>query len=189
MKVRIGVSLGGAGEPGRFGAAVDALEAAGVDSLWLPENVYSLTKSPAECPDEPAYVDLAFERGAPVSINGVPMPLVELIAILGTIAGAHGVGRIDVVKSHVAGVTPREVREAPAAVVLHAAHRQLRRLVTAKDLARFHRSVSLQYSDIICDGRWFTPMRGALDAFGEISGRIDHERVLDELFAEFCIGK
>jgi argininosuccinate synthase len=72
-----------------------------------------------------------------------------------------------VVKSHVAGVTPREVREAPAAVVLHAAHRQLRRLVTAKDLARFHRSVSLQYSDIICDGRWFTPMRGALDAFVE----------------------
>jgi argininosuccinate synthase len=89
------------------------------------------------------------------------------MAILGTIAGAHGVGRIDVVKNRLAGVRPREICEAPAAVVLHAAHKELQTLVTTRDLARFCQSVSLQYSDIICNGLWFAPIRAALDAFVE----------------------
>ena len=80
-----------------------------------PEEIYTLTKSPADCPDEPAYVEITFERGVPTAINGVAMPLVELIASLGTIAGAHGVGRIDMVENRLVGIKSREIYEAPAA--------------------------------------------------------------------------
>ena len=93
------------------------------------------------------------------------MPLVELIASLGTIAGAHGVGRIDMVENRLAGIKSREIYEAPAAVVLHMAHKELQRMVTTKDADRFSRSVSLQYADIVYNGLWFTPLREALDAY------------------------
>jgi len=130
-----------------------------------PEEIYTLTRRPADCPDEAAYVELTFERGVPTAINGVAMPLVELIASLGTIAGAHGVGRIDMVENRLAGIRPRQIYEAPAAVVLHMAHKELQRMVTTKDAARFSRAVSLQYADIVDNGLWFTPLREALDAY------------------------
>ena len=75
----------------------------------------------------------------PIGINGVAMPLLELIASLGTIAGAHGVGRIDMVENRLAGIKSREIYEAPAAVVLHAAHKELQKLVTTRDLDGFAR--------------------------------------------------
>ena len=93
------------------------------------------------------------------------MPLVELIASLGTIAGAHGVGRIDMVENRLVGIKSREIYEAPAAVVLHMAHKELQRMVTTKDADRFSRAVSLQYADIVYNGLWFTPLREALDAY------------------------
>jgi argininosuccinate synthase len=99
----------------------------------------------------------------PTAINGVAMPLVELVASLGTIAGAHGVGRIDMVE--LAGIKSREIYEAPAALVLHMAHKELQRMVSTKDAARFSRAVSLQYADIVYNGLWFTPLREALDAY------------------------
>ncbi|MQA30166.1 MAG: argininosuccinate synthase [Luteitalea sp.] len=120
------------------------------------EGVYTLTRDPAECPDEPAVVEIAFDRGIPRAINGVFMPLLELIASLGTIAGAHGVGR---------AAADGRLCEAPAAIVLHAAHRQLQGQATGGDLQAFARAVSLKYVDLICDGLWFTPLREALDAF------------------------
>ena len=146
-----------------------SIECGVLEDPWAepPEEIYTLTKPPAECPDEPAYVEVTFERGAPVAINGVPMPLVDLIASLGTIAGAHGVGRIDMVENRLVGIKSREIYEAPAAVVLHAAHKELQKLVTTKDLERFSRIVSLQYADIVYNGLWFTPLREALDAFVE----------------------
>src|SRR6185503_8792145 len=112
-------------------------------------------------------VELTFERGVPTAINGVSMSLIDLISNLGTIAGAHGVGRIDMVENRLVGIKSREIYEAPAAVVLHAAHKELQKLVTTKDLERFSRMVSLQYADIIYNGLWFTPLRHALDAFVE----------------------
>jgi argininosuccinate synthase len=132
-----------------------------------PDDVYSLTRSPAECPDDPAYVELTFEGGMPTAINGVPMPFVDLIASLGTIAGAHGVGRIDMVENRLVGIKSREIYEAPSAVVLHAAHKELQKLVTTRDLDRLARFVSLQYADLVYNGLWFTPAREALDAFVE----------------------
>ena len=138
-----------------------------------PDDIYSLTRSPAECPDDPAYVELTFEGGMPTAINGVPMPLVDLIASLGIISGAHGVGRIDMVENRLVGIKSREIYEAPSAVVLHAAHKELQKLVTTRDLDRLARFVSLQYADLVYNGLWFTPAREALDAFvGKVQERV-----------------
>jgi argininosuccinate synthase len=138
-----------------------------LDDPWAepPEEIYAITKRPVDCPDEAAYVEMTFDRGVPTAINGVAMPLVELIASLGTIAGAHGVGRIDMVENRVVGIKSREVYEAPAALVLHMAHKELQRMVTTKDADHFSQSVSLHYADIVYSGLWFTPLREALDAY------------------------
>jgi argininosuccinate synthase len=140
-----------------------------LEDPWVepPEEIYTLTKAPKDCPDEPAYVEISFERGVPTAINGVSMPLVELIGSLGTIAGAHGVGRIDMVENRLVGIKSREIYEAPAAVALHAAHMELQKFVTTRDLDRFACVVSKHYADIVYDGLWLMPMREALDAFVE----------------------
>ena len=90
-----------------------------------PEEIYTLTRAPHQSPDEPAYVEIEFARGVPVRANGIDMPLVELIESLETIAGAHGVGRIDRIETAPDGTKIREIAEAPAVVVLHAAYRAL----------------------------------------------------------------
>lgn len=130
-----------------------------------PEEVYVLTKSPSECPDEPAYAEIEFEGGVPVAVSGIPMPLPELIVSLETIAGAHGVGRIDVVDNRRPRRASRSIWEAPAAVALHAAHRDLQRFVTAHDLERIAREQGAAYANLIDAGLWFTPAREAMDAF------------------------
>ena len=144
-----------------------SIECPSLEDSWKepPEDSFTLTKPARECPDEPAYVEIAYEQGLPVSINGVAMPILELIASLGTIASAHGVGRIDVVEHRVGTTRIREVAEAPAAVLLHAGHRDLRKVSASRDFERFARTVSAEYADIIYRGRWFSPLRHALDAF------------------------
>jgi argininosuccinate synthase len=139
---------------------------AGVGDSWAepPESVYTLTRAAVECPQDAAYVEIAFERGVPTAVNGVAMPLVELMASLATIGGAHGVGRIDRVGSR-GGSASRELDEAPVAVVLHAAHKALQRMVTTPDAARVSSLVSVHYADLVDQGRWFSPLREALDAY------------------------
>ncbi len=129
-----------------------------------PDDIYTLTKSPAESPDRPAYVEIDFERGVPVATNGVAMSLVELIQSLETIAGGHGVGRIDMVENRLVGIKSREIYEAPAAVALHAAHRELQKFVTPRDLERLTSELGVRYADLVYNGLWFTPTREAIDA-------------------------
>jgi argininosuccinate synthase len=125
-------------------------------ALPLPAELFTLTRAAADCPDEPAFVDLAFNAGTPTSVNGVAMPLIDLIISLGTIAGAHGVGRVD---------TRDGACEAPAAVVLHQAHRALQIRTIDPETDQFARSVSRRYADLVARGAWFLPLRDALDAF------------------------
>jgi len=130
-----------------------------------PEDIYTLTRSPLLCPSEPAYVEIEFDQGVPVRANGVEMPLVELIESLETIAGAHGVGRIDMVENAAAGGKSREIYEAPAAVLLHTAHSELEKLVVPRDLERLGHELGRAYADLVYNGRWFSPTREAVDAF------------------------
>ncbi len=144
-----------------------SIECGVLEDPWAepPEDIYTLTKAPGSAPDVPAYLEIAFEAGVPVAVNGVPMPLTELIHSVGTIAGAHGVGRIDVVENRLVGIKSREIYEAPAAVALHAAHRELEGLVVARDLHRLKRELAVRYADLVYNGLWFTPTREAIDAF------------------------
>jgi argininosuccinate synthase len=145
-----------------------AIAFGGLEDSWTgrpPEDIYAFTKSVAECPDLPASIEIAFERGVPTAINGVEMPMLELIASLVTIAGAHGVGRVDMSENHLPGTRTREVFDGHAAVVLHAAHKDLQRIVLSSEAWHFTRTVSLQYADIIGAGGWFTPLREGLDAY------------------------
>jgi argininosuccinate synthase len=145
------------------------------DDPWVdpPEDLYALTRSPSECPNEAAHVEIAFERGTPTAINGVTMPLVDLFGSLRAIVGAHGVGRVDCVGNGPAGIRSRETYEAPAAVALHAAHKELQYLVTGPALERALRQVSRAYADLVYNGLWFTPLRQVLDAFvGAVQERV-----------------
>lgn len=117
-------------------------------NLW---GVYGSAKPPRQAPAEAAAVEIRFDRGVPSGVNGVPMPLVELIATLSHLAGAHRVGRFD---------TAEAVLDAPAAVVLHSAHRELQK---RKAAPREGDTLSRQYADIIASGQWPTAARAALD--------------------------
>jgi argininosuccinate synthase len=129
-----------------------------------PESIFEWTKSPQAGPDTPAVVDIEFERGVPAKINGVAMPFVDLIQSLQTIAGEHGVGRIDMIENRTGGAKSREIYEAPAAVTLHAAHRELQAFVTPRDLERLTSELGVKYADLVYKGLWFTATRQAIDA-------------------------
>lgn len=144
-----------------------SIECGCLEDPWCepPDDIYTLTKSPAEAPDRAAYVEIEFEKGVPVKINGVAMGLVELISSLETIAGAHGVGRLDMVENRLVGIKSREIYEAPAAVALHTAHKELESLVIPRDLERLKHQLGVVYADLVYNGLWFTPTREAIDAF------------------------
>jgi argininosuccinate synthase len=144
-----------------------SIECGVLDDPWAepPEDIFTLTRPSHDCPDEPAYVEIEFEGGVPVRANGIDMPLVELIESLDTIAGAHGVGRIDMVENRLVGIKSREIYEAPAAVILHTAHTDLERLVIPRDLERIKHDLGRAYADLVYNGLWFSPTREAIDAF------------------------
>lgn len=144
-----------------------SIECGVLEDPWTepPEEIYALTKAPTECPDSAAYIEIDFRRGVPTKVNGVAMPLTELINSLETIAGTHGVGRVDMVENRLVGIKSREVYEAPAATVLHAAHRELETLVIPRDLERLTRDLGQTYADLVYNGLWFTQTREAIDAF------------------------
>jgi argininosuccinate synthase len=125
------------------------------ETLWGRQgDACVLTISPERAPDTPAYVEIVFERGVPAAVNGVPMAMTELIESLSIIAGHHGVGRIESASS---------CTEAPAALVLHAAHAALESAVLPADVLRAKRARAHAYAAVIADGLWASPGREAMD--------------------------
>jgi argininosuccinate synthase len=129
------------------------------------EDVFALTTSPENAPDEPKYVEIGFEEGLPMTLDGEELPLVDLIAELGSVAGANGVGRIDMVEDRLVGIKSREIYESPAAIAIIAAHRELETLTLTRDVLRFKTTVEQRYAELTYEGLWFTPLKSALDAF------------------------
>lgn len=150
-----------------------SVECGVLEDPWVepPADAFAWTADPARCPAEPAYVAVQFEEGIPTAINGVAMPLMDLMSSLTTIAGAHGVGRIDMIENRAVGIKSREVYEAPAATVLHLAHRDLESLVFPRELMRVKRDLAASYADLVYNGLWHSPLRDALDAFVSTSQR------------------
>lgn len=130
-----------------------------------PEGAYELTAPIEKTPDEAEYIEIAFEQGVPISINGKKYQLDELILELNQIAGKHGVGRIDHVENRLVGIKSREVYECPGAMTLIKAHKELEDITLTKEVAHFKPVVSQKLSEVIYNGLWFSPIRDALQAF------------------------
>jgi argininosuccinate synthase len=130
-----------------------------------PRDAYQHTVPPEAAPNQPVFITIKFREGVPVGLNGRRVPPVELLKRLNDIGGAYGVGRIDLVENRLVGIKSREVYEAPAAVILHYAHRELERLVLDKPTARYKALIAQEYADLIYNGLWFSPLKKSFDAF------------------------
>jgi argininosuccinate synthase len=135
-------------------------------------DVFEMTTEPEEAPDEPRYVEICFEEGLPVSLGGEEMALLDLISALNAIAGENGVGRVDMIEDRLVGIKSREIYEAPAALTITQAHKELETMTLTKDVLRFKAAVEQRYAELTYDGLWFTPLKTALDAFIEETQKI-----------------
>ena len=165
-----------------------SIECGVLEDPWVepPEEVYAWTVSPEKAPDKPTYVIIGFEKGIPMSIDGVAMDGLKLIEKVQATAGKNGVGRIDHVENRLVGIKSREIYEAPAAVVLVMAHQALEALTLAKEQARFKARVAQEYADLIYNGQWFTGLRQDLAAYVESTQRFVTGEVRLKLFKGKC---
>ncbi|MBN1304309.1 MAG: argininosuccinate synthase [Anaerolineales bacterium] len=129
------------------------------------ESMFQLSASPEDAPDEPAYVEIEFESGTPVAINGEKLSSAALITRLNALGGAHGIGRVDIVENRLVGMKSHGVYETPGGTILMTAHREIESLVLDSETIRFKDLTALKYAELTYNGLWFTPLREALDAF------------------------
>jgi argininosuccinate synthase len=150
-----------------------SIECGVMEDPWAepPEDAFIWVKSVADTPDKPEYIEIGFEGGIPVALNGGKMDGISLIQQVNGLAGKHSIGRIDHIEDRVVGIKSREVYEAPAAVVLIQAHRALESLTLSKEQLRFKKIVSSEYADLVYNGLWFTSFREDLAAYVESSQR------------------
>ncbi len=161
-----------------------SIETGVLEDPWVapPRDVYAWTVDPAEAPS-PVEITLAFEAGVPVGLDGRSLEPVELVEALNELAGSHGVGRVDHVEDRLVGIKSREIYEAPAAIVIHAAHKALEGLTLSKDQLRFDRLVAAEVGQATYDGLWFSGLQANLREYtrtvqqaveGEVRLRLDH---------------
>ena len=130
-----------------------------------PEDIYQLTKDPLKCASKPTYLTVEFSKGVPVKLNGRRLEAVSLVAKLNRLAGDCAVGRIDMIENRLVGIKSREIYEAPAAVVLHLAHKELESLALDKETLQFKRIVAEKYAQLVYNGLWHSSLKTALDKF------------------------
>ncbi|MDT4986263.1 MAG: argininosuccinate synthase [Micromonosporaceae bacterium] len=143
-----------------------AVETGFLEDIWNAptEDLYSYTQDPT-VPREPDTVVITFAGGVPIAIDGKAVSAFEAIDELNRRAGAHGVGRLDMVEDRLVGIKSREVYEAPGAIALIVAHAELESVTVERDAARFKRTVDQRWGELVYDGLWFSPLKSALDAF------------------------
>jgi len=144
-----------------------SIECGVLEDPWVepPKDIYQLTQNEDKWPDKAEYLEIDFERGIPKKINNKSYDGVKLIKELNRRAGRHGIGRADVVENRVVGLKSREIYEAPGGTILYLAHKELEALTLDKEVLRFKELVALQYARLIYEGKWFTPLKEALDGF------------------------
>jgi argininosuccinate synthase len=165
-----------------------SIECGVLEDTWNepPEDVFLWTKSPEKTPARPAYLEIGFNKGIPVSLDGQKLDPVALIQKIHSLAGKHGIGRIDHVENRLVGIKSRENYEAPAAMVLLKAHQALEDLVLAKGQLRFKARVAAEYADLIYNGLWFTSMRQDLAAYVASTQRYVTGTIRVKLFKGNC---
>jgi argininosuccinate synthase len=144
-----------------------SIECGVLEDPWVepPADTYTLTKSPAQAPDKPQYLEIGFEKGVPTTLDNKEMDGITLIKNLNEIGGRHGIGRIDHIENRLVGIKSREIYEAPAAVVLIQAHQALEAMTMSKDQLRFKQKVAVEYADLIYNGLWFSQLNRDLSAY------------------------
>ena len=136
------------------------------DPYYEPtEEVFALTKRIEDTPNEPEYLEIGFEKGIPVAVNGQAYGPVEIFIYLNAIVGNHGIGRIDMLENRLVGIKSREIYETPALIMLIHAHRDLESLTLAKDVTMYKRGIEETYGQRVYNGLWYSPLKSAIDAF------------------------
>ena len=135
------------------------------------EGFLEMGVSPIQAPDEPTYVTIGFEAGAPVSINGETMKASKIIEKLNEVGGANGIGIIDIVENRLIGMKDRGVYETPGGTILYFAHEQLEMLTVDKETQHLKQKLAVDYADLIYNGKWFSPLQEALTAFANESNK------------------
>lgn len=128
-------------------------------------SIYKMSVAPEEAPDTPAYVEIEFQAGIPVALDGIKYNPVDLITKLNQLGGAHSVGIIDIVENRLVGMKSRGVYETPGGTLLFAAHKSLEKLALDRATTSFKKGISEKYAQLVYDGLWFTPLKEALDQF------------------------
>jgi len=166
-----------------------SIECGILEDPWVepPEEVFAWTKPIKETPDKPEYLEIGFEQGIPVSLNGNKLEAVSLVQQLNQIAGNHGVGRIDHLENRLVGIKSREIYEAPAATVLFKAHQALEAVTLSRLQLRFKEKVSIEYADLIYNGLWFSALRDDLAAYVSSCQRFVTGTVRVKLFKGNCL--
>jgi len=164
------------------------IECGVLEDTWNepPEDVFLWTRPPEKTPARPAYLEIGFEKGIPLTLNGRKVEPVTLVQKVHDLAGRHGIGRIDHVENRLVGIKSREIYEAPAAVVLLKAHLALEDLVLTKDQLRFKARVAAEYADLVYNGLWFTGMRQDLAAYVTSTQRYVTGTIRVKLFKGNC---
>jgi argininosuccinate synthase len=129
------------------------------------EAMFHITVAPEQAPDQPHYVNIYFDRGVPVALDGQVVGAVELLTKLNELGGAHGVGRVDMVENRLVGMKSRGVYETPGGTILYTAHQGLESITLDRETLHYKHQVAQRYSELVYYGQWFTPLREALQAF------------------------
>lgn len=160
-----------------------------LENPWIapPEVAYELTNSLETTPDTPDTIEIEFLAGVPMALNGVSLSLSELIIQLNTLAGKHGIGRIDHIENRLVGIKSREVYEAPGAVTLITAHKELEDLTFVRDIAHFKPLIEQKITEMIYNGLWFNPLTEALVAFLKTTQQYVNGTVRVKLFKGHAI--
>ena len=150
-----------------------AIECGAMEDPWVapPVDVYTITAAIADAPRDAREFVVGFDRGVPVTLDGIPTPLHEMITELNGVVGAYGYGRIDMVENRRVGIKSRETYECPAALALIIAHQDLEAITQERDVMREKARLEPRYADLVYDGLWFSPLRDALDAFVDSTQR------------------
>ncbi|MHB9033574.1 MAG: argininosuccinate synthase [Anaerolineae bacterium] len=146
------------------------------------EDMFVLTVAPEKAPDVPEYVEIDFRQGEPVRLNGVSMGPIELVSALNKLGGAHGIGRVDMVENRLVGMKSRGVYETPGGTILYAALQGLESLTLDGETMHYKDLIAQKYAEMVYYGRWFTPLREALDAFVKVTEQHVSGRVRVKLF-------
>ncbi len=152
-----------------------------------PEDVYMITKSPTLQASYPKYIEIYFKKGVPKKIDGKSYKLKTLINHLNEVGGLYGVGRSDLVENRLVGIKSREIYEAPAATILHIAHKELEALVLDRESSHFKEIISLKYSELVYNGLWYSPLKEALDSFVNASQKHVSGTIKLKLFKGNCV--